>query len=94
MAQRWRHKAPKVADIIEAEFEKCLTVCELPSNHKRRLHFTNMLERLMRELKRRTRVVGIFHNEASLDRLIGAMLLETHEKWQCEAMRYLVMDRD
>ncbi len=53
-----------------------------------------MLERLMRTLKQRTRVVGIFPNEASLNRLIGAMLIEKDEQWQCERMRYLVMDRD
>ena len=52
-----------------------------------------MMERLMREIKRRTRVVGIFPNAASSDRLIGAQLLERHETWQCEKMRYLAMDR-
>ena len=47
----------------------------------------------MREVKRRTRVVGIFPNEASCDRLIGAQLVERHEAWQCERARYLSMEQ-
>ena len=50
------------------------------------------MERLMREAKRRTRVVGIFPNEASCDRLVGAHLLERNETWHCERMRYLEME--
>ncbi len=92
IAQRWGDRWPRVARAIEEGFEECLGVCGLPSTHRRRLNSTNMLERLMRELKRRTRVVGIFPNEAALDRLVGAVLLETDERWHCERMRYLVMD--
>jgi len=65
----------------------------LPKAHRRRVYTTNMLERVMREIKRRTNVVGIFPNEASADRLIGAHLIERHERWQCETMRYLSMER-
>jgi transposase-like protein len=50
------------------------------------------MERLMREIKRRTRVVGIFPNEDSCDRLVGAHFLERHETWQCERARYLAME--
>ena len=74
------------------QVESCLTVHELPSNAKRRLHSTNMMERVMREIKRRTNVVGIFPNTAAADRLIGAQLLERQETWQCEGKRYIVMD--
>jgi len=56
------------------------------------MYTTNMMERVMKEIKRRTRIVGIFPNEASSDRLIGAQLLERHETWHCERMRYLVME--
>jgi len=69
-----------VARGIEEGFEQCLTVWELPSTHRRRLSSTNMLERVMRTLKQRTRVVGIFPNEASLDRLVGAVLIEMDER--------------
>jgi putative transposase len=92
VAERWRDRSPRVASAIEEGFEQCLTVCELPPAHRRRLHSTNMLERVMRTLKQRTRVVGIFPNDASLDRLVGAVLIEIDEAWQCERMRYLVMD--
>ena len=78
---------------IRAQFEETLAVRELPKEHRRRVYTTNMMERLMREIKRRTRVVGIFPNAASSDRLIGAQLLDRHETWQCEKMRYLAMDR-
>ena len=94
VAERWRTRAPRVAKAIEEGFEDCLTVHDLPSNRRRRLHSTNLLERTMRELKRRTRVVGIFPNDAALDRLVGAQLLDIDEKWQCERMRYLVLDQD
>lgn len=94
VAERWGERWPRVATAIEDGFEQCLTVCELPPAHRRRLHSTNMLERLMRTLKQRTRVVGIFPNEPSLNRLIGALLLEIDERWQCERMRYLVMEQD
>jgi transposase-like protein len=94
VAERWAERSPRVASAIEDGFEQCLTVCELPTAHQRRLHSTNMLERVMRTLKQRTRVVGIFPNEASLDRLVGAVLIEMDETWHCEPMRYLVMEQD
>ena len=69
-----------------------LAVHDLPREHRRRVYTTNIMERLMKEIKRRTRVVGIFPNESSCDRLVGAHLLERDESWHCERMRYLVMD--
>jgi transposase-like protein len=81
-----------VAAQNEEQFEQCLTVWEFPAAQRRRLQSTNMLERLMRELKRHTRVVGIFPNEASCDRLIGSILVEYHETWQCERNGYVSME--
>ncbi len=92
VAQRWEAGYPRAARQIREQFEETLTVHELPSEHRRRVYTTNMMERVMKEIKRRTRVVGIFPNETSSDRLIGAQLLERHERWSCEPMRYLVMD--
>ena len=92
IAERWEGDYPRAARQIRDQFEETLAVHNLPTEHRRRVYTTNMMERLMREVKRRTRVVGIFPNEASCDRLVGAHLLERHERWQCERMRYLVMD--
>lgn len=92
VAARWEKDYPRVAKQVREQFEETLAVHGLPNEHRRRVYTTNMLERLMVEVKRRTRVVGIFPNDASCDRLVGAHLLERHETWQCERMRYVVMD--
>ena len=92
IAERWEKDYPRLSTQIRAQFEETLAVHDLPKEHRRRVYTTNMIERVMREIKRRTHAVGIFPNEASCDRLIGAQLLERHENWQCERMRYLVME--
>jgi transposase-like protein len=92
VAERWGADYPRVAEQIREQFEETLAVHALPKEHRRRVYTTNIMERLMKEIKRRTHVVGIFPNEASCDRLVGAHLIERHETWQCERMRYLVMD--
>jgi len=92
IAERWEKKYPRVAAQIREQFEETLVVHDLPSEHRRRVYTTNIMERVMREIKRRTRVVGIFPNESSCDRLVGAQLIERHETWQCESKRYLVME--
>jgi len=92
VAERWEKDYPGAAEQIREQFEETLAVHDLPREHRRRVYTTNILERLMREIKRRTRVVGIFPNESSCDRLVGAHFLERDETWQCERMRYLVMD--
>jgi len=91
MASEWERIAPKVARMRD-NFESCLTVCQLPSEHRRRFNSTNMLERVMREVKRRSRVVGIFPDRASCDRLLGAGLIEQHERWELEEHRYLFIE--
>jgi transposase-like protein len=90
--EKWRKKAPKMAVALEAGLEDCLTVQGLRPELRRRLHSTNMLERLMRELKRRTRVVSIFPSVSSAERLFGALLIEMDEAWQSEPHRYLVLE--
>lgn len=92
VAQRWQAQYPRAAAQIREQFEQTLAVHHLPGAHRRRVYTTNMMERLMREIKRRTRVVGIFPNESSCDRLVGAHLLERHERWHCEPARYLAME--
>ncbi len=92
VAQRWEKNYPRAAQQIREQFEETLAVHDLPPEHRRRVYTTNIMERLMREVKRRTRVVGIFPNEASCDRQVGAHLLERNETWHCERMRYQVME--
>ena len=92
IAARWEKDCPKAARQIREQFEQTLAVHDLPREHRRRVYTTNIMERIMAEIKRRTNVVGIFPSESSCDRLVGAQLLERHESWQCETARYLVMD--
>jgi len=92
VAQRWEKDYPRAAQQVREQFEETLAVHDLPREHRRRVYTTNIMERLMEEIKRRTRVVGIFPNGSSCDRLVGAHFLERDEAWQCEPTRYLVMD--
>ena len=92
VADKYRKKAPKLAEWIEENIPEGLTVFELPRAHRRRLRTTNMLERLNKEIRRRTRVATLFPNEESLLRLASAILMETHEDWQSQS-RYLNMDQ-
>jgi transposase-like protein len=92
IAAKWESISPKASSAMREGIEACLTVQSLPGNVRRRIHSTNMLERLMREIKRRSRVVSIFPNGASCMRLIGAMLIETHETWITEEKCYIKLD--
>ena len=76
---------------MEAQIRETLNVYRLPRQHHKHLKSTNLLERLNKEIKRRTRVVRIFPNPASCLRLIPALCAETHEGW-LEDHRYLNMD--
>jgi transposase-like protein len=62
-----------------------------PAQHRAKLHSTNPLERLNKEVKRRADVVGIFPSEASILRLIGAVLLEANDEWQLQH-RYMQVE--
>ncbi len=89
MADKWRSRYPAVSKLLEEGLEDCLTVCSLDENIRHKMNSTNMLENLMRRLKKRTRVIGIFPNRQSCDRLLGSLLLETHEQWQAADRPYL-----
>jgi transposase-like protein len=60
-----------------------------PVDHWRRIWSTNPLERLIKEVKRRCEVVGIFADEAAILRLVGAVLIEAHSGWAISERRYL-----
>jgi transposase-like protein len=76
---------------VEDNIGETLTFYRLPRQHHKHMKSTNMLERLNEEIRRRTRIVRIFPNEASCLRLVRALCAETHEAW-LEDARYLNMD--
>ena len=80
--QKYAKTASKLADWLEKNIPEGLTVFAFPVEHQRRLRTTNGVERLNREIDRRTTVVSIFPNEAACLRLISAILVETDEAWQ------------
>lgn len=82
---------PKLADWMEANIPEGLAVFSLPQAHQRRLRTSNPIERLNQEIKRRTRVASIFPNEASLLRLVTAVLCEIDEDWMTSKI-YLNMN--
>ena len=76
---------------MEENIEETFSFYRLPRQHHKNLKSTNMLERLMEEIKRRTLVVRMFPNAAACLRLVRALAVEIHENW-IEAIQYLNMD--
>ena len=74
--------APRLSAWMEENIPESLTVFSLPIPFRRSLRTTNGLERINREIRRRTRVVGIFPNEPSCLRLISALLMEFSDEWE------------
>ena len=79
--ERFHASVPKVAELLEGAEEDLLAFYRFPSAHWRKLRSTNPLERVNKEIGRRTDVVGIFPNDASAIRLAGAMLIEQNDEW-------------
>ncbi len=80
--QKYAVSAPRLSAWLEENLSEGFTVFEFPLEHRRTIRTTNSLERINKEIRRRTRVVGVFPNEASCLRLISALLMETSEEWQ------------
>jgi putative transposase len=80
--QKYAVSAPKLSAWLEENLSEGFTFFDFPLEHRRSIRTTNSLERINKEIRRRTRVVGVFPNEASCLRLISALLMEISEEWQ------------
>jgi transposase-like protein len=92
VADGLRVRFPRAAAVLEEAAEDILAYRHLPVEHQRQLHSTNPLERLNKEIKRRSNVVGIFPNPAAVIRLVGAILLEQDDEWAVAERRYFSAD--
>ncbi len=77
---------------LNCHVNRTLSYLHYPAGHRVRISSTNPLERLNREIRRRTRVVGIFPHRGACVRLIGMLLVEIHEDWLTDDKAYLLFD--
>jgi transposase-like protein len=80
--EKYAHSASRLADWLEGNIPEGLSFFSFPEEHRRRIRTVNSLERVNREIRRRTRVACIFPNEASCLRLVSAVLMEISEVWE------------
>jgi transposase-like protein len=80
--QKYAISAPRLSSWLENNLFEGFLVFDFPLEHRRTIRTTNSLERINKEIRRRTRVVGVFPNQASCLRLVSALLMETCEEWQ------------
>jgi len=88
--QRYQEAYPKAVSMLTQGLAEALSYTAFPSSHHKYIRTTNALERLFREVKRRTRVVGVFPNERSAENLATVVMLRVSEDWALR--RYLNMD--
>jgi transposase-like protein len=88
LAEKLSHPYPEAARLLVQAEADILAYKNFPKEHWRRIHSTNILERLNKEVKRRTKVVGIFPDQPSVIRLVGSILKETDEDWRGAQRRY------
>ncbi len=84
IVEKYQKLAPKLASWLEGNIIEGLTVFKLPEHFRRSLRTSNMCEPINREIKRRTRVAGLFSNESSVRRLLTAILVEASDEWDTE----------
>ncbi|HLO66310.1 MAG TPA: transposase [Holophaga sp.] len=81
LSAHWAEKSPKAVDYVEEHMDSLLAVLDLPEAQHKRLRTTNMVERFNQELKRKSRLVRVWPNAESRERIYGALLMEQHEAW-------------
>ena len=91
VADQIRPRVPKLAALMDSAEADVLACMSFPKEHRTKIHSTNPLERLNKEIKRRTEVVGIFPNDDAITRLVGAILLEQNDEWAVQR-RYLTLE--
>lgn len=92
VADQLRSPVPKLSALMDSAEEDVLAYMTFPTQHRTKLHSNNPIERLNGEIKRRTKVVGIFPNEEAITRLIGAILLEHNDEWAVQRSRYMTLE--
>lgn len=79
--ERYQKKAPEFAKWLEANIEEGFTIYQFPKEHRKKIRTSNGIERVNREIKRRTRVAVLFPNKESALRLVTGVIIEIHEDW-------------
>ncbi len=93
LVETYQKTNPRLAAWADENLRDGLSVFHIPENHRRKMRTSNLAERQMKEIKRRTRVVGVFPNAESLLRLVATLLLEQNDQWQNDK-RYLPESKD